>query len=204
MAKLHNPRALLLLLGVLFLTFSAAAQKAEGLESGTLQEQFDFLLKKSNRYEQYRVVPTTWLNTFWSHVADTLSLQKVELLRDKGTIKEQQTNIEELKNNTQTLQAQIDSLEKTKESMSFLGLQVNKVTYNLIMWLLVAGLIGGLVTYVLRFKNANAVTKKTLAKNLSLQEELDSQRKRMLEKEQVLRRQLQDEINKNNANKDKK
>ena len=176
-----------------------AQRNADGLETGTLQEQFTFLATKSNRYEQYRVVPTTWLNTFWSHVSDTLQQQQSKIAADQQTMNDQLTQIKTLNTSAEALNAKIAELEKTKDSMSLLGLPINKITYNSVMWLLIAGLLGGLVTYIMRFNNANAVTKKTIARNVGLQEELDNQRKRMLEKEQVLRRQLQDEVNKNAA-----
>ena len=201
MRKLQQLSILFSLVAALYLPCSqiVAQNKVDGLETGSLQDQFNFLVTKSNRYEQYRVVPTTWLNTFWSHVSDTLQQQQSKISADQQTMNEQLAQIKTLNNSAESLNTQIAELDKTKNSMNLLGLSVNKITYNSIMWLLIAGLLGGLVTYIMRFQNANTVTKKTIARNVGLQEELDNQRKRMLEKEQVLRRQLQDEVNKNNA-----
>jgi chaperonin cofactor prefoldin len=73
---------------------------------------------------------------------------------------------------------------------------MNKSVYHVLVWTIIAVLAVGLVFFLGRFRYANTITKNMRQDKEELQVKVDQLRKRMLEKEQELRRQLQDEINK--------
>ena len=83
-----------------------------------------------------------------------------------------------------------------KDGILFLGTLVTKKSYNLYLWSAI-GLLGlALVFFIFKFKNSNFITSKTKKELDKLQNNFDAFRKKALEKEQVIMRKLQDELNK--------
>jgi F0F1-type ATP synthase membrane subunit a len=80
--------------------------------------------------------------------------------------------------------------------MSLLGLQMSKTSYNVLMWAIIAGLLALLLFFIFKFKNSNSVTRNVKNALEEIEEEFDEHRKTALDREQKVRRQLQDEINK--------
>lgn len=194
---------------VLFLAFSttiiaqdeASAEQTEAkdqlsLDKGTIDSQFDYVIEKSNTYEDYKVVKRFWLNKLKSHAIDSLSGVKTQLSQTQQKVSEQQKEIDTLNEKLSTTQLQLNKTIEKKDSMSFFGVLMSKSAYNGMIIAIIAVLIILLVFFIYRFKNSNAVTK---ASKIALQEmeaEFDEHRKRALEREQKVMRQLQDEINK--------
>ena len=83
-----------------------------------------------------------------------------------------------------------------KDSIKFLGIEFSKSTYNLLVWSLIGILIILLLYFIYRFKNSNVVTVKAKTDLQELEEEFAVHKKKSLDREQKLRRKLQDEINK--------
>ena len=80
--------------------------------------------------------------------------------------------------------------------MALFGMQMSKVNYNVLMWTIIAGLLALLILFIYKFKNSNAITRAANKSLAEIEEEFDEHRRTALEREQKVRRQLQDEINK--------
>ena len=108
----------------------------------------------------------------------------------------QALEITDLKSNLSNTKQTLDLTNEEKDNMALFGLQMSKGNYNILMWSIVATLLAMLLLFIYKFKNSNAVTK--LAKNslTETEEEFEEHRRNALEREQKVRRQLQDEINK--------
>jgi phosphoglycerate-specific signal transduction histidine kinase len=83
-----------------------------------------------------------------------------------------------------------------KKSISFLGIQLKKSTYTIIVWSIILLLIIALLYFIYQYKNSYSVTSEAKSNLSEAEEELAIYKKKSLEREQKLRRQLQDEINK--------
>ena len=81
--------------------------------------------------------------------------------------------------------------------MALFGIAMSKSGYNVLMWSIIAGLLAFLLFFIFRFKNSNAITKEAKQKLTEVEEEFEEHRRNALEREQKVRRQLQDELNKN-------
>jgi hypothetical protein len=79
-----------------------------------------------------------------------------------------------------------DQAIRTKDSFSFLGIQVHKTLYNTIMWVIVLGLAFVVVILFLMFKRSHAVTSTTRKELESIQEEYEDYRKSSREKYEKL------------------
>jgi uncharacterized membrane protein (DUF106 family) len=83
--------------------------------------------------------------------------------------------------------------------MALLGMQTSKTNYNVIMWTIIAALTALLLFFIYKFKNSNSLTKEAKYKLEEVESEFEEHRRNALEREQKVRRQLQDELNKNKA-----
>lgn len=167
------------------------------LDNGTIKEQFDYMMTKSNRYEDKKIIKITSLNKFQSNVSDSLNLVKKKLLDSKLVVNSQNTELSSLKNELQTAKDQLEETVKSKDSMGLLGMQLTKSTYNTIMWalILISLLVAGICFFL--FKRSNVVTVETKETLEDVREEFDTHRKNALVREQKLARKLQDEVIKN-------
>jgi hypothetical protein len=88
------------------------------------------------------------------------------------------------------------SIEK-EDGIEVLGIVTKKTVYNTILWSIILGLIAilGLVFY--KYKSSHDITKETKLRLTDVEADFDATKKKNLLNEQVLRRKLQDEINKN-------
>jgi cell division septum initiation protein DivIVA len=186
----------LLLAAVVLFPLSAQTPDAAAKTTPTLQEQFDAMVQGSNRYQQFRVVPQTELNTYIKAVADTLATRAAETAQLNTTIAKQSQTLTESGATVATLNEQIAQLEEEKDGISLLGALVSKATYNIVLWTIILAALAGLVFFFLRSRLAVSITQGLRQDKEELVEELAAAKKRRLEVEQDLRRKLQDEINK--------
>ena len=169
------------------------------LNNGTIKEQYDYLMKISNRYEDKKIIKIKSLKRFESNVKDSLNLVKKNLSDTKIVTSTQKTEIDSLKNELESVKMKLDETVNSKDSMSLLGMQFPKATYNTIMWVLILGslVIAGLCFFL--FKRSHIVTVETKETLVDVREEFDTHRKNALVREQKLARKLQDEVIKNKS-----
>ncbi|AXP79119.1 hypothetical protein CJ739_13 [Mariniflexile rhizosphaerae] len=204
----------LTLLTLLFsLTIFAQTSDSEddklSLNSGTLDNQFDYVITKSNgwrdeRGQSYKVIKAFWLTDLKAHVLDSLQAIRKDLVATGITVKAQAQEIEDLKTSLSNTQSTLDKTKSEKNSMSLFGVQMSKGGYSGLMWSIIAILLALLIFFIYKFKNSHAVTKEAKRALSDVEEEFEEHRKTAVEREQKVRRQLQDEINKQKTIKDKK
>jgi uncharacterized coiled-coil protein SlyX len=185
----------LLFLGLAILTFSATAQDLE--ESKTpVEDEFTRIIEKSNDYQGYKVVDYSDLVKLKQNTANFISNLNNEIVTQKNTIDQQQTEITQLKNVLKSTQDNLKEVTAEKDAITFLGMPFSKGTYMALMWGIVGMLILFLLFFIYRFKKSNVQT--TEAKNnlIATDKEFDEYKAKALVKEQRLGRLLQDERNK--------
>ena len=84
-----------------------------------------------------------------------------------------------------------------EDKIEALGLVMTKTTYNTLLWSIISGLLGLLGFLLYKHKNGHEITKNTKLRLTEVESDFDAHRKKTLTNEQLLRRKLQDEINKN-------
>ena len=195
--------ALLLFVSLFALTTYAQTETDKpklSLNDGTIDNQFEYVIQKSYTYrgngKVYKNVERHWLYALKAHTLDSLKAIHNQLDNTKAVVNTQQKEINDLKTNLENTKATLYTTNTEKNSMALLGMQMSKTSYNLLMWSVIGGLLVLLLAFIYKFKNSNAVTK-TAKNNLSdIEEEFEEHRRNALEREQKVRRQLQDELNK--------
>lgn len=191
-------------LSFLLTLFSIAlyAQEDDGLSlnSGTIDNQFEYVIRKSNNYQDYKVVKKTWLYTLKSHTLDSLKALHENLKKNQAVINSQSKEITTLNTNLTNTQNTLNKTNEEKDNISLFGMQLSKTGYNMLMWSIVIGLLAFLIFFIYKFKNSNIITREAKKSLSEVEDEFEEHRKRALEREQKVRRQLQDEINKQKNN----
>jgi len=173
----------------------------QSINEGSIGDQFEYAIKKSNNYnsptgQSYEVIKNSMILNLKTNTLDSLSAIQSNLDKATSTIDSQQKEISTLKTNLAKTQGTLDATNKQKDSMEFLGMQMSKTGYNVLMWSIVAGLFGWLLFFIFKFKHSNEVTKTTKTSFTELEEEFKEHRRTALEREQKVKRELQDLINK--------
>jgi len=171
------------------------------LDSGTIENQFDYLINKSNRYQEYKVVKRVWLDRLKKSVDDSLNVVKKELANTKVTLSKKESEIVTLTNSLNTSKETVSNLNNEKDSINFFGMLISKPMYNTALWSIIGVLLVSLILFVYKFNSSNSITKEANDKFNELDKEYEDHRQRSLEREQQIRRKLQDEINKQKKDK---
>ncbi|MGB1211402.1 MAG: tRNA (guanine-N1)-methyltransferase [Lacinutrix venerupis] len=171
------------------------------LDSGSIENQFEYLTKKSNgwtdpRGQRYEVIKVQWIEKIKSNTLDSLKAVHKSLNDTKAIVTKQNDEISKLKTSLTSTQDTLQQTNTEKDSMSLFGMQMSKGGYNTLMWSIIAGLLALALFFMYRFKNSNAITKDAQKSLAETEEEFEEHRRVALEREQKVRRQLQDEINK--------
>lgn len=181
------------LLAILLFSSFLFAQK----NTNTIESQFVDVVDKSNNYQEFKVIKKSKIYALRKNILDSISAL-VNTINDAYTeIDQQKTELITLKSDLETTQANLITSKEKEDGIEILGMLTKKSTYNLIMWAIIGGLllILGLLFY--KFKSSHAVTKTARLKLLETETEFDTHRQKTLKNEQLIRRKLQDEINKN-------
>ena len=188
---------------IFLLSFSAThAQESTdeddqlSLNSGTIDNQFEYVIQKSNNYQDYKVIKRNWLYTLKSHTLDSLKAIQKELSDTQVVVDSQAVEIASLKSNLNNTKDTLEATNLEKDNMSLFGIQMSKGNYSTLLWSIIGGLFALLLFFIYKFNNSNTVTKQAKQALAETEEEFEEHRRNALEREQKVRRQLQDEINK--------
>jgi len=168
----------------------------KSLDSGTISSQFDYVIEESNRYQEYKVVKMSWLFALKTHVSDSLHAVRKELAATQNTVSSQQSDVGAMQGLLTTTRDSLADVRAEKNSIEFINVQMSKSSYKTMMWALCAGLFALLLFFIYKFNDSNEVTSQTRQSFSEIQQEFEAFKKRAREKEQVLKRELQDELNK--------
>ncbi|MDM9631972.1 tRNA (guanine-N1)-methyltransferase [Robiginitalea aurantiaca] len=175
-------------------------EQENSLEGGTIESQFEFLYRKSGNYNaegrRYEVVRRIQLDKIRDNILDSLNKGRAEARELNATIARQEGTIEDLNGKLENTTNQLADITAEKDSMSLIGMQVSKITYNLVLWTIIGGLLLFLLLFIYKYRRSNVLTQEAKVKLSDVESEYEDHRRKALEREQKISRQLQDEINK--------
>ena len=181
---------------LVLLTTSLTFSQENTEDNNSIETQFDNIYRTSTTYQVYKVISKERYQRLKLNVLDSLKSSKKIISEKEGLLKIERDNIEKTKNTLSKTQLDLEVSNKKENSISILGMQLSKVTYNLTLWSIIIVLLLALSYFVFKFFRSNILTKEAQDNLLEVEQELEQLRKKSLEREQKLRRQLQDEINK--------
>jgi competence protein ComGC len=163
-------------------------------ETKDISFQFDYIFQKSTNYQEYKVIRKDWLLGLKSRTIDSLFLcdKALKLLQEKSTF--QTAEIIALKQQVNALTLDLEKANLDREAFSLLGINIAKNQYVLIVWVIIVVLFLLLLLGVLNQKRYVSMAESAKTSLKIVEEDFDNYRRVAIEREQKVRRQLQDEI----------
>jgi len=188
------------LLALLISAPTISAQEVEkelSLTNSTVNEKFDYIITKSNNFQEFKVVKRTWIHTIKKQVLDSVNKQKEEIKALAIIIEDQKSNTNKLESKITALNNEIATVNTDKDNISFIGSDMKKGAFKNLFWGIISVLSILLLFFIYKFKNSNTITQEAKSQLSEVEKEYESHKKTALEREQKVMRKLQDELNKN-------
>ncbi|WP_158963978.1 hypothetical protein [Myroides fluvii] len=163
----------------------------------TITNQFSTLFNKSSNYQNFKIVDKQSLLDLQQNVEDSLRQYKNNTAANQSLIEQHKKELETATQKLNTAEQELKTSLAKEEHFDFLGITADKNTIQTVILAIFAFLFVLVALFYYRFKKSHVDTKDALKKLKDTDEEFEEFRKLSLEREQKIRRQLQDEINKN-------
>ncbi len=183
-----------LLLSFLLLSTTFYSQEQE--EPKTIEEKIDHLYKTSISYGDNKAIRKVRYQHLKNEILDSLNYYKKSINNKSDTISFQKDSIINLGKTVDDLLFDAKLALDTKNEIQLVGVSFHKNSYQILVWGIIFLLVITLCYFIYKYKNSYTVTKQAIQDRADLEEEFSEHRKKSLIREQKLRRQLQDEINK--------
>ena len=163
--------------------------------SQDMQEQFKEFKSDASKWEGYTMFKHHELDQFWKVVTDTLNRNQHDLLTANNKIDELSSRLDSIGIALQETKAELEASEEVNSSIGFLGIQVNKVMYNIVIWAIIAGLCAAIGVLYVMYTSSNKVTRSTKREFSQLATEFTEYKDKATKKQISLKRELQTAIN---------
>lgn len=191
--------AIFLFFGIFLHTLAFPQQTSSvrrgSLNSGTIDSQFIYLNQISRSQDDFKLIRRVNLETVRKNVADSLRELRNEINESAMTMQSQLSQIAALGDSLASTKERLRISESQQDRVSLLGISLDKSTVSVLFVSIVSVLGLLLAFYIYRFNHGHVLTRQARKSYDDLQEEFEAHRKKALEREQKLKRQLQDEIN---------
>jgi flagellar biosynthesis chaperone FliJ len=147
------------------------------LLKNSLKEQLNYLEEHTRIYDSYRAIREDMFQKLKVNVTDTLltSNRKIAVL-NKTASKLNQT-IDTLRTDLESTKKSLVEMTNSKNSIKVIGLEINKLTYNNIMWTILVGLVAALLIGIFLFKRNLLAISSTKNEFQELKNEFEAYRK---------------------------
>ena len=170
-------------------TVAEPAQQGKSF-AGTIEDQFDVLLRNTYPYESFKGIRDN-LPRFKKNTLDSLNLLREQIKTQYITIENQENSVDSLK---QALTAS-NKLISEANGINFLGMTFDKGNYHTIVWSIIVVLLVLLLFFIQRYKSNSQTAKDSRDTADEIRDEFEQHRKKAMEREQKLKRDLQEELN---------
>lgn len=206
---MHSIKTLTVVLFSLLLFSNVKAQETPNdtdedklsLTEGTIENQFEYVIQKSFNYQDYKNVKKSWLYDLKAHTLDSLKAIQNELTNTQKSVDSLVQEIASLKTNLSDTKSNLETTNEEKDNMALFGIPISKSNYSIIMWSIIGILFVLVLLFIYKYRNSNSVTKQSQKTLSDTELEFEEHRRNALEREQIVRRQLQDELNKQKKSK---
>ncbi|MEA3462072.1 MAG: hypothetical protein U9R49_09345 [Bacteroidota bacterium] len=190
MKKIRFHRVALLMSASLFISIVQPVHAQSGasavLDSATLDAQLNYIHEKTRVYNDYRAIRDDIFLKMKRNVMDTLNGSRLEVEELNSRLTDRDFQIETLNTDLTRTKNEKDEAVRNRDSLSFIGIQMSKGFYNLILWFIILGLAALAVIMVMMFRRSHKVTKEVQDELQSTQEEFEKYRKSSREKYEKL------------------
>ena len=174
-----------------------SAQSRAALEGEyNLQDRYEVMKDKAETFNEYKVVRKDILDGVWRIAMDSLKKEKAALTQANSTITQLRGEIASADQKVKQADASVAASDYERSHLSVLGIPMAKTFFVTAMFVLVIGLLIGLLTIMASLRVLRKSVKDKDSTIYGLTSEFDEFRKKALQKEMKISRELQDERNK--------
>lgn len=155
------------------LSTTGQAQLPEVLQTGELTEQLDYIEERTRIYENFRAIREDMFQKVMSNSLDTVASLKSRIGNLSAELNGQRLELDSLSSLLKDTRDELDLAIKNRDNMILLGLSMNKASYNLILWAVIAGLAFLLVTGFMLLKRTRVVMNRTINETEELKAEFE-------------------------------
>ena len=184
------------LLTILIFSSTLIISQESNSTQNSLDNQFDKIYRTSSSYQEFKVIRKQRFLNLKQNVLDSLKSFKNLVSEKDNLLTKEKEYLKSLNLELSKVKLDLENANKKENSISIFGISIKKGTYNLLVWSLIGTLLLTTLYFVFKFTRSNVLTKKAKDNLYEVEKEFESHRKKSLEREQKLRRKLQDEINK--------
>jgi hypothetical protein len=185
----------LLAIATILLTTISFAQETAA-ENTSISGQFETILRISTNYQAYKVIKKTKILQLRQNILDSIETSRNLVSKKDALLKAEKQKNKSTQNTLNQTQLDLSAALLKEKTISIFGAPLKKVTYSIILWTLILSLLSVLIYSILRLLKNNILTKQAKNNLLIVEKELEQHIKNAIEREQKLRRKLQDEVNK--------
>lgn len=147
------------------------------LQSGNLSEQYDYVQRRTRIYEGFRAVREDMFQKLKTNSLDSLRQARMETQSYITRLNQANARMDSLSLELSEALNERDQAIGEKDSISLLGIPVNKTFYNVMLWSIIGGLVILAAIIFFLFKRSHRITRQVSREMNDLQEEYDEYRK---------------------------
>ena len=171
---------------------------ADALKPGseTLRERYQILKSKSQNYQEYKVIKEHLLESFWRMTMDSVTAKQAAIRQSQAEIKRLQNELNQSIENLKAKEASMTDIVYDSTHIRVLGIHFNKNVFASIVGviILILALTIAAIVYSMRIIRQNLTEKEELNRTLSA--EYEDYKRKAMDKQTKLSRELQNERNK--------
>jgi len=168
-------------IAIFFITLAIAQGQSPAqtdvLTSGSIKDQMKYLEEKTRIYENFRAIREDMFQKLIKNVSDTLSASEKKILILTSGTEDLNTKIDSLRSGLNTVQTNLNEMTLTKNRIRMFGIEVNKITYNTTVSIIIGGLIALLALGFIAFKRNVTTTTQTNKELQDLKNEFEAYKK---------------------------
>jgi len=164
---------------MIMITFKSAGQGTmpEELNKGRLNDQMKYIEDRTRIYENFRAIREDMFQKIMQNIADTLTAANNMIAGLNNTRSGLDKTLDSLNSNLATTKSELEEITRTKNRIRMFGIEVNKITYNSIISVIILSLLAVLAIGFLAFKRNHLLTQNTKKELQDLKNEFEAYRK---------------------------
>jgi hypothetical protein len=186
-----------ILLIVLILVQQQLMAQSSGIDASklTVAERYQLMKAKSQTYGEYKAIKESDLDGTWKVMKDSLQANRVLLSQLNQHINALQARVDSIQLAIQQTEASVQDIKFDSTHINVLGINFNKLFFLSLMGAILAVLIIGVFALIGRMKLIQLTLKAKSELAETTLREFDEYRKKAMEKQSKLARELQTELN---------
>jgi uncharacterized membrane protein len=162
----------------------------------TLPNRYIQMKTSSEAYQDYKVIKEVKLDEFWKVVMDSVKRMKLDNRLANQSIAKLNDDLKNANEKVSSVQASVAGLVYDSQHISFFGIHFSKWVFNGIFMIVTGVLVFFIIALLGRARLVNQSIKEKSESLTLLTDEFDQYKRKALEKEKKLSRELQTERNK--------